>query len=195
MLTYRSNTFIPELVSTMKKLAENQSFNGSCMDAAGRLLAVLSGQVKQGKILEIGTGLGVGSAWILSAIQPHVQFVSVDLEEHKVKLVRNNLNHPQATFICGDWKELIKSGPFQFVFADAAAAKSIEGELLIDILEVGGLLFMDDFTPEEHWPEQWRGKRDPVREFWLNHENLSATEIFLTPTSSAILAAKNNMNR
>ena len=190
MLTYRSNTFIPELVSIMKKIAENESFEGSCTDETGRLLAVLTGQVQQGNILEIGTGLGVGSAWILSAIQSDVQFISVDIEAPRVELVRRNIIHPQGEFICGDWKELIKYGPFKFVFADAAAAKSEEGELLIEILEVGGLLLMDDFTPEEHWPEHWRCKRDRVREFWLNHEKLTATEIYLTPTSSAILATK-----
>lgn len=190
MNTYRSNTYIPELVAITKELAENNSFDGSCTDATGRLLAVLSGQIKQGKILEIGTGFGVGSAWILSAIQSNVQFISVDIEPNRVEFVNKNINHHQATFICGDWKEIIQKGPFQFAFADVAAAKSVEGEILIDILEVGGLLLMDDFTPEEHWPEHWRGKTDPVREFWLNHENLTATEIYLTPASSAILLTK-----
>jgi hypothetical protein len=42
---------------------------------------------------------------------------------------------------------------------------------------------MDDFTPEEHFPKE-------VREYWLNHRGLRATEIHLTPTSSAILATK-----
>lgn len=50
---------------------------------------------------------------------------------------------------------------------------------------------MDDFTPEEYWPAEWRGKPDPVREFWLNHVRFTATEIYLTPRSSAILAVKN----
>ena len=49
---------------------------------------------------------------------------------------------------------------------------------------------MDDFTPEEHFPEEWRGKPDKVRDFWLNHKELRATEIYLTVTSSAILATK-----
>lgn len=135
MFTYKSNTFIPELVSIMKKIAENESFEGSCTDETGRLLAVLSGQVQKGNILEIGTGFGVGSAWMLSAIQSDVQFISVDIEAPRVELVRKNIIHPQGEFICGDWKELSKYGPFKFVFADAAAAKSEEGELLIEILE------------------------------------------------------------
>ncbi|MCM3666135.1 hypothetical protein M3204_17085 [Mesobacillus subterraneus] len=190
MLTYRSNTYIPRLVNISKSLAKKHSFNGSCSDETGRLLSVLTGQVKRGKVLEIGTGFGVGSSWILSAIQPSVSFISVDVDRVKIDVVSQNIDHPQVKFICGDWEEIIQYGPFQFIFADAAIVKTDEGERLVDILDIGGLLIMDDFTPEEHWPDEWQGKPDLVREFWLNHENLTVTEIYLTPKSTAILATK-----
>lgn len=190
MQTYRSNTYVPKLVQMTKSLAGKNSFQSSCTDEAGRLLAVLAGQIKQGKILEIGTGLGVGSSWILSAIAPSVNFISIDSDSNKIEKVRKTINHPQAEFVKGDWKEVISIGPFQLIFADAAIVKTVEGEQLFDILDIGGLLFMDDFTPEEHWPDEWRGRPDQVREFWLNHENLASTEVYLTPKSSAILATR-----
>ncbi|CAM5215409.1 tRNA 5-hydroxyuridine methyltransferase [Ureibacillus acetophenoni] len=187
---YRSNTYIPELVRASKDLAKENKFEHSCSDEAGRLLSVLAAQVTQGKILEIGTGFGVGSSWILSVISPNVQLISVDHSKEKIELVSETIRHDQVEFIHGDWKEVIPKGPFQFIFADAVAAKTIEGEQLVNALEVGGMLFMDDFTPEEHFPEEWKGKPDLVREFWLNHEDLIATEIYLTPKTAAILATK-----
>lgn len=187
---YRSNTYIPDLVQASKILAKRHGFEHSCSDEAGRLLSVLVGQVKQGKILEIGTGYGVGSSWILSAIAPTAQLISVDHSEEKIDQVLKTIQHSQVEFVYGDWKEVIPKGPYQFIFADAAAAKSIEGELLIETLDVGGMLLMDDFTPVEHFPEEWKGKPDRVREFWLNHSALVATEIYLTPRTSAILATK-----
>ncbi|WP_335424215.1 O-methyltransferase [Bacillus sp. JJ1566] len=187
---YRSNTYIPELVQTSKNLAKRNCFEHSCSDEAGRLLSVLVGQITTGKILEVGTGYGVGSSWILSSMAPTVKFTSVDHSGEKIDAVASNIRHNHAEFICGDWKEAIAKGPFQFVFADAAAAKTFEGELLFNTLEIGGMLFMDDFTPEEYFPEEWRGKPDKVREYWLNHNGLVATEIYLTPTSSAILATR-----
>ncbi|MBG9453883.1 hypothetical protein ABE61_07285 [Lysinibacillus sphaericus] len=45
-------------------------------------------------------------------------------------------------------KEAIAKGPFQFIFADAAAAKTIEGVQLLEALAIGGILVMDDFTPK-----------------------------------------------
>ena len=153
-------------------------------------MAVLVRQITQGIILEVGTGFGVGSSWILSSIAPTVKFITVDNSKERIEATANNIRHHQAEFICGDWKEVIEKGPFQFIFADAAVAKTIEGELLFNTLNIGGMLFMDDFTPEEHFPEEWKGKPDKVREYWLNHNGLLATEIYLTPTSSAILATK-----
>lgn len=187
---YRSNTFIPEMVQAAKKLAVENGFSNSCSDEVGRLLSVLAGQVRDGKILEIGTGYGVGCSWILSAIAPTVEFISVDNSKEKMDGVMNTLNHKQVKFYLGDWKEVISKGPFQFIFADAAVAKIFEGELLFQVLDRGGLLLMDDFTPEEHFPEEWKGKPDSVREYWLNHEELISTEIYLTPRTSAILATK-----
>jgi predicted O-methyltransferase YrrM len=187
---YRSNTFIPEVVQVAKKLADEKGFMNSCSDEVGRLLSVLVGQIKEGKILEIGTGYGVGSSWILSAIAPAVEFISVDNSKEKIDEITNTLMHNQVEFYYGDWKEVISKGPFQFIFADAASAKTFEGELLFNILNTGGMLLMDDFTPEEYFPEEWKGKPDKVREFWLNHKELIATEIYLTPKTSVILATK-----
>ncbi|GLC90061.1 O-methyltransferase [Lysinibacillus piscis] len=187
---YCSNTYIPELVQASKLLAERNNFENSCSDEAERLLSVLVGQITHGKILEVGTGFGVGSSWILSSIAPTAKFITVDNSKEKIDATAHHIRHKQAEFIYGDWKEVIAKGPFQFIFADAAAAKTIEGELLFHTLNVGGMLFMDDFTPEEQFPNEWKGKPDKVREYWLNHSGLIATEIYLTPNSAAILATK-----
>ncbi|UOE95256.1 class I SAM-dependent methyltransferase [Alkalihalobacillus sp. LMS39] len=138
----------------------------------------------------MGTGFGVGSSWILSAIAPTVQLITVDHSKEVVDITANHLKHPNVEFVCGDWKEVMAKGPFQFIFADAAAAKTMEGELMLQVLANGGMLLMDDFTPEEHFPEEWKVKPDKVREFWLNQKDLVATEIYVTPTSSVILATK-----
>jgi len=60
----------------------------------------------------------------------------------------------------------------------------------VDALRLGGMVVMDDFTPEEDWPEVWRGKPDPVRTFWLNDARLNAVEVFTTPRTMAILATR-----
>ncbi len=181
---------IPDLVRQRKEAAFNEGFEHSCTDEAGRLLSVLAAQVGQGRILEIGTGLGVGSAWILSDISPGAELVSIDSSFERIEKVRGGIQHKQATYLHGDWKEAAGHGPFQLIFADAAAAKQKEGEDLIKMLDQNGVLFMDDFTPEEHFPEEWKGKPDTVRDFWFHHPLMASAEILLTSTSAAIIEVK-----
>jgi predicted O-methyltransferase YrrM len=41
---------------------------------------LLAGQRGRTRVAEIGSGCGVGSAWILSALDPEVPFVTVELD-------------------------------------------------------------------------------------------------------------------
>jgi predicted O-methyltransferase YrrM len=186
---YRSNTYVPQLVSECKKNAEKVGFSASCTNEFGRLLYTLVGQVK-GSILEIGTGYGVSTAWIISAMTNKTKLISIDINQEQVSNSRKLLLQEDVEFVCGDWKELLGSGPFDFIFADVTDAKKENPEKLFDVMAVGGILIMDDFTPEEYWPEDWKGKPDVVRDFWLNHPKLAATEILVTPREAVIIASK-----
>jgi len=66
---------------------------------------------------------------------------------------------------------------------------------VLGALRPGGMVVLDDMTPEEHWPPEWQEQPDIVREFWLNDARLSATEILTTATTSAILATRIDTDR
>lgn len=185
-----STTCIPDIVKQCKQLAEANHFAHSCSDDTGRLLRILSGQITEGKILEIGTGFGVGASWIISALSPEVSFYSVDIKQSQIEKVQREFTQPNVYFQSGDWKAMREQGPFRFVFADAAGAKNEEAVLLYHMVDSRGLLLLDDLTPEEFWPDEWKGKPDPLREYWLNHPGWAAQEIMLTPKEACILAVK-----
>jgi len=63
-------------------------------------------------------------------------------------------------------------------------------EGIVRAMRVGGLIVMDDLSPQEYWPEEWRGRPDPLRAFWLNDARLAATEVLTTPRTTAILATR-----
>ncbi|KOR90257.1 O-methyltransferase [Paenibacillus solani] len=173
-----------------KSLASEYGFTQSCTDEFGRFLYTLIGQVK-GNILEIGTGLGVSTSWIVSSMSANSSnLISIDNQQDYVGAIKPLFTQYNVEFIVADWKEIINKGPFDFVFADAADAKSTYAQELFKLLKVGGVLIMDDLTPEEYWPAEWRGKRDVVRDYWLNHPKLAATEILLTPQQAVIIASK-----
>lgn len=172
-------------------LADRMQFQHSCTIEVGRLLRLLASQVRRGTIGEIGTGCGVGAAWIASGKAPDVSFVTVESDVARAQAAASLLAVvPSIRILQGDWHLLLEYGPFAMLFADGAKAKEREPEVLLQSLKLGGTIVLDDLTPENRWPPEWRGRVDPVREFWLNDSRVIATEILVTPGSAVILATR-----
>lgn len=49
---------------------------------------------------------------------------------------------------------------------------------------------LDDLTPAELWPPEWRGRVDPVRAFWLRDESVVGAELRVAPDHCVIVAAR-----
>ena len=170
----------PPLVERALALAERAGFVKSCSPETGRLLQVLAGQRGRTRVAEIGTGCGVGSAWILSALDPEVAFVTVELDEQRAtEAAELFAGDDNATVLQGDWQEVLAGeAPFDLLFADGGRSKY--DEELLGLLAPGGTLFLDDLTPGYAEP-------DPVRELWLDHPRLIAAELQLSPREAAIV--------
>ncbi len=198
MSTYRSATYVPALVQDALALAERMGFAHSCLEEVGRLLRVLASSVRDGVIGEIGAGTGVAAAWMVSDLAPAAHFVTVELDGPRATAVQQLLQPvPNARVIQGDWHNILEHGPFDLLFVDAAPAKASPGEgvnremeRIVRAMRIGGVIVMDDLSPEEYWPEEWRGRPDPVRKVWLNDARLTATEVLTTPRTTAILATR-----
>jgi len=89
--------------------------------------------------------------------------------------------------LVGDWRALLPArGPFGLLFLDAGGFKHDPAEgndLVLELLERGGLLVMDDLTPG-------RPGFDPVRTWAFEHPELEAAEILTTPRTSALVLAR-----
>ncbi|MGH2920852.1 MAG: O-methyltransferase [Gaiellaceae bacterium] len=176
-------------------------FELSSIPEVGRLLAVLVAQWPRGRFCEIGSGCGVGSAWIASAMGPEAAFVTVETEEERAAAVSRLFeDDPRVRVLQGDWHDVLPpEAPFDLLFFDGGQWKSrdvvTESEAALALVAAGGLVVIDDMTPESLWPEEWRGRPDPVREFWLGDPRLRAAEILTTPETAAIIATKTPANR
>ena len=71
---------LPPLVGRALALERSLGFEHSSIAEVGRLLHVLAAQRGRVRVGEIGTGAGVGAAWLVSALPPHVPFVTVELD-------------------------------------------------------------------------------------------------------------------
>jgi predicted O-methyltransferase YrrM len=162
-------------------------FERSSIPEVGRLLHLLAAQRGRARVGEIGTGTGVGAAWIVSALPPEVPFVTVELDaERAAAASRLFADDENAKVLHGDWHELMPpEAPFDLLFYDGGGKKHPEddGEQVIGLLAPGGTVVMDDLTPGQPEP-------DPVHEFWLEHPGLASIELLTTPKTAVILAVR-----
>jgi predicted O-methyltransferase YrrM len=173
-------------------------FENSSIPEIGRLLAALVAQRPLGSFAEIGTGCGVGAAWIAGALQPEAEFVTVETDEERAAAAGRLLaEHANVRVLHGDWHELLPpEAPFDLLFFDGGRWKSgdvpAESEQALALVAPSGTIVIDDLTPEALWPDEWRGRPDPAREFWLGDPRLTAAEILTTPQTAVILAVRSS---
>ncbi len=139
---------LPPLVERALALSERLGFERSCEPEVGRLLHVLAGSRGRARVAEIGTGAGVGSAWIVSALPPEIPFFTAELDATRAaaaaELFRDDAN---VHVLEGDWRETLPpEAPFDLLFLDAAAhlRPVDDAELAIGLLAPGGLVVLDD---------------------------------------------------
>ena len=90
----------------------------------------------------------------------------------------------------GDWTVALDLGPFDLIFVDSVNAKASGADLIIDALPEVGLVVLDDLTPLDQWPEEWRGKPDPIRDIWLYRPMLDIKDIRIANDHAVIQGRK-----
>jgi len=176
---------LPPLVLRAEALAAERGFGKSCSREIGRLLHVLAGSRGRERVAELGTGCGVGAAWIVSALQPQTPFLTAELDLELASAAAGLFREdPNVRVIAGDWREtLAPEAPFDLLFFDAAKQEPGSAELALGLLAPGGIALLDDLTPG-------RAGADPMRAFWLGDERVAAVELLAAPAEAAILAVR-----
>jgi predicted O-methyltransferase YrrM len=171
-------------------------FERSSIPEIGRLLAALVAQRPGGRFAEIGSGCGVGTAWIADALDPEARLLTVESDRDRAAAVDHLFDDvPNVHVLHGDWHDVLPPmAPFDLLFFDGGHWKSgdvrTESEQALGLVATHGVVVIDDLTPEELWPEEWRGRPDPARDFWLGDPRLRGAEILTTPRTAALIAVK-----
>src|SRR5436190_20344637 len=96
----------PPLVLRALARAAAEGFEKSCRPEDGALLHVLAARRGIARAAEIGTGAGVGAAWIVSALQPRIPFFTAELDPELAAHARDLFaGDPTVTVLTGSWRE------------------------------------------------------------------------------------------
>ena len=134
----------------------------------GRLLAALSAAApKGGRILEIGTGVGVGLAWLVHGLgeRHDVEVVTVELDDEVQQTARSAPWPSWVRFESGDGAEVAGGlGEFDLIFPDAPGGKIFKLRETVAALRPGGVLIVDDMDLTRHDDEDLRAALTVVRQ-------------------------------
>lgn len=124
--------------------------------AVGSLLAVLAASKPGGRLLELGTGTGHATAWLLSGMDATASLDSVDTDAEVVAVARRHLgSDDRVRFHIADAAEYIRradQGQVDLIYADAWPGKFSHLDEALALLRPGGFYVIDDLLTQVNWP-------------------------------------------
>lgn len=146
----------PSAYGSIKKATEACGFMMCSEVSTCSLLKTLAASKPAGRFLELGTGTGLATAWILDGMDEASALVSLDNDETLLNIAKENLGvDKRLTLICTDGGEWIKKNgrqKFSFIFADTWPGKYQLLNEALQMLEKGGIYVIDDMLPQPNWP-------------------------------------------
>ncbi len=142
------------------------SFDMPSDAGTGGLLRMLAASKPGGRLLELGTGTGLATAWLLDGMDAAARLVSVDNDAAVQGEARAVLGgDPRVDFVGGDGLAYIRQQPpasLDLIFADAWPGKYEGLEDALGLLAPGGLYIGDDMSPQPNWPPGHQARVDAL---------------------------------
>ena len=183
---------LPGIVRAAYERASSAGFQLACEAEVGRLLAALAAAVPGGgRVLEIGTGVGVGLAWLVHGLgaRRDAEVVTVELDDEVQRTALSAAWPPWVRFESGDGAQAVGDlGQFDLIFPDAPGGKISGLGRTVAALRPGGVLVVDDMDLTRHEDEQLRQALAGVRHRLLGDAELACAE--LSFSSGVIVAVK-----
>jgi predicted O-methyltransferase YrrM len=147
----------PQAYSQILNATQNLGFTMASEIKTCGLLKTLAASKASGKFLELGTGTGLATAWILDGMDSASSIISVDNDQNLLAVADEFLSaDKRLELVCTDGEAWIKSNAgkkFDFIFADTWHGKYLLLDETLEMLNKGGLYIIDDMIPQPNWPE------------------------------------------
>ena len=181
---------LPDIVNRAFDVSRRAGYVSFCRNETGRLLAMLAA-TRDGTMAEFGTGCGVGTAWLRSGVRGEARIVTAELNAKLAEAAAEIfVDDPQVEVLAADWSTLLDKGPYSLLFLDSGEPTEVTVDAVADLVEDGGIVVLDDFTPCEVWPPITYGRVDTLREQWLTDDRFTAVEVMVAPDASTLIATK-----
>jgi len=182
-------TILPSGFADIQSASQEMGFTMPSELQAGALLQVLAGAKRNARVLEIGTGTGLATAWLLAGMDAGSTLISVDNEPTYQAVAERILgSDARLQLVCTDAGNWLEANEllFDLIFADAWPGKYANLDAALNALTPGGMYVIDDMLPQPNWPA---GHTDNVDALVTDLENRKDLQLVKMAWSTGILIA------
>ena len=126
------------------------------------LLRTLAASKPSGKFLELGTGTGLSTSWILDGMDNTSTLISIDNDPLLLNIAKENLGQDnRLSLVLTDgakWIDENRDQKFDYIFADTWHGKFLLLDEVLSMINKGGLYIIDDMLSQPNWPEEHKEK-------------------------------------
>jgi predicted O-methyltransferase YrrM len=169
----------PAALSEITQETRAVQFSMASEPLVGTLLRTLAASKPGGRFLELGTGTGVGTAWLLDGMDQTSTLVSLDNDEAVQQVAAKALgNDERLTLLPSGALAFLLEQPaetFDLVFADAMPGKYEGPDEALRVVKVGGFYIVDDLLPQPNWP---MGMQPKFPFSWISLPQIAGSRFF-----------------
>ncbi|MEZ0609271.1 O-methyltransferase [Fibrella sp. WM1] len=181
---------VPSGFTEIQRASEAMGFSMPSDLQTGALLQTLVAAKPGARVLEIGTGTGLATAWLLAGMDAESSLVSIDTEADYQAVAARVLGHDARLELhcddAGTYLNHYDADPFDLIFADAWPGKYSHLDTALGTLATGGMYVIDDMLPQPNWPD---GHGDNVDRLVADLESRPDLHLIRLAWSTGILIA------
>jgi predicted O-methyltransferase YrrM len=145
------------------------------------LLKTIATSKPSGKFLELGTGTGLSTAWILEGMDSYSTLISFDSDQSFLSIAQQFLDQDnRLKLILSDGEDWVKNNleqKFDYIFADTWHGEYLLLDEVLQMLNKGGLYIVDDMLPQANWPEGHQEKAINFVKYLESRSDLILTKL------------------
>ncbi|HEX5170662.1 MAG TPA: class I SAM-dependent methyltransferase [Cyclobacteriaceae bacterium] len=179
-MTTKINQPFPKTYRQIEDATRSSGFTMASEELTCSLLRTLARSKPSGRFLELGTGTGLSTSWILDGMDEDSRLTSVDHDSRFQGIASSFLgNDHRLQLICkdgGEWIEINKPEKFDYIFADTWHGKFLMMDETLNMLSKGAFYIIDDMLPQSNWPDGHAEKVRHLLEILEMRDDLSVTK-------------------
>ncbi|WOQ18435.1 cytidine deaminase [Raineyella sp. W15-4] len=180
---------VPDLVGSALRESLRIGYLDSTRSETGRLLATLAAS-RTGTIADLGTGCGVGAAWLRTGASAVTRVVTVERDPRLARSAARLFAGTGIEVLAGDWRTMDWAGHdvagLSLVTLDMETARDAR-DRLVDLLAPGALLVLDDPHP---WQDLGTPRDGVALQGWMHDGRLLCCEVSVAPDAGVLLCTR-----